>query len=197
MAPSSKVYASIGVFWNNLENLISSSYLTDTDGSFYLAASNAGKVETIGTEVTLKAVLPGEDFHIDLSLTYQDAKNKQAEFVGIDLGYAPKILGYLKAYYDFKSGLSFGVTGRYVDKMLTSWDLASGARLGAAADSYLLVGLNLRWENIFENVYLNVNVFNAFDQEIRYPCTSINNGWADQGFIGKGRTILVTLGYKF
>jgi hypothetical protein len=100
--------------------------------------------------------------------------------------------------------MTLALTGSYVGKMLPFYDetilnpdSTRGARIGDEVNGYLLLGSNLRIENIFYNgFYLDVKCNNILNNEIRYPTTN-NNSWADRGTLGPGRTFLVGIGKKF
>jgi len=71
-------------------------------------------------------------------------------------------------------------------------------RLGDRVNDYFLLGVNLRFMDIFDTkFFIDMNVSNLLDQEIRYPTTSNNATFAQKGTIGRGRTFLLTLGYYF
>ena len=194
---SPKFTVNLSLFYNILDKLIYRSlFRVGSDLVSYF--DNVGEFETTGAELTLQ-IAPSENFYLEISGTYQDTKDKRPGFEDIEVGYAPKFLGYIKAAYFFNKDISIAVTGNYVDKMFTYYDptLNPPARLGQEVDGYFLLGANLRIRKLFgSGLFLNVRGSNLLNREIFYPTTS-NNTWADLGTIGRGTTFLVTLGYKF
>lgn len=92
------------------------------------------------------------------------------------------------------------VTGNYVDEMETYYDdtLPVPGRLGERIDSYLLLGANLRIRNLLgTGLFLNFRCSNLLDQDVRYPATANNFLFASRGTVGRGRSFLLTLGWKF
>jgi hypothetical protein len=52
-------------------------------------------------------------------------------------------------------------------------------------------------EDLFiKGFFLNLNISNLFNEEIRFPTTR-SNAWADRGTLGFGRRLLLSIGYKF
>ena len=202
---SSKFTVSLSLFRNMLENLIYRTYFT-VEGELISYFGNVGEMTTNGVEVTIQAA-PVEDFFLEISGTYQHTKEKPRVGAGggevqvpDDPGYSPKFLGYIKASYFFNDNVSLAVTGNYVGKMETYYDhtLTPAARIGDPVDGYFLLGANLRIRNMFApGIFLNLRGSNLLDQEIYYPATSNNSGYAKKGTIGRGISFLLTLGWKF
>jgi outer membrane receptor for ferrienterochelin and colicin len=159
--------------------------------------SNVGKITTSGAELTLTAK-PSESFQLELSGTYQDTKDKREGFEDIDVSYAPKLLGYIKAAYFFNKDVSIAVTGTYIDEMYPLYDDIAHARIGEKVDGYFLLGANLRINKLFgTGMFLNIRGSNLLNKEIHYPATSNNNLFAPYGTIGRGVSVLATLGFRF
>ena len=192
---SPKFSVSMSVFYNLLENLIYRTQLL-VQGEYVTYHANIGELRTTGAELSITA-RPSEKFFLELSGTYQSTKDKRPGFEDIEPGYSPKLLGYLKASAFLTDDISLAVTGNYVDKMQTYWDISTGGRIGEEVDSYFILDANLRIRKLFgTGLFLNIRGSNLLNQEIRYPTTS-NNDWATYGYPGKGASFLVTLGYKF
>ncbi len=74
--------------------------------------------------------------------------------------------------------------------------------VGSVSDDYWRVSLNFRIKNLvglnpgFDGFYINAKVSNLLGAKYYYP-TYVDNEWADKGFLGRGRQILFSLGYKF
>jgi outer membrane cobalamin receptor len=194
---SPKFTVNLSLFHNILEKLIYRTFFS-VGGTIVSYFDNVGEITTNGAELTLQFA-PSKSFFLELSGTYQDTQDERPGFEDIAVGYSPKVLGYLKASYFFNKDISIAVSGNYVGKMESYYDdtLADPRRLGDEVDSYFVLGANLRLRNLFgTGLFLNVRGSNLLDQEIRYPTTS-NSTWTDRGFIGKGMSFLLTLGYKF
>ncbi|MCP5052238.1 MAG: hypothetical protein GY940_34035 [bacterium] len=83
------------------------------------------------------------------------------------------------------------------DETLSVTGTPSGARIGKRVPGYFSLSANLRLSDVFVNgFYINLRLSNLLDKEIRYP-TFTNNAWADLGTIGRGRSWLLSAGYKF
>ncbi|NIM16560.1 MAG: TonB-dependent receptor [Candidatus Aminicenantes bacterium] len=194
---SPKLSVSLSVFYNLLENLIFRTFLTDAEGNLIQSQANVGEMTTTGAELSITA-RPTPDFHLELSGTLQETKDKREGFEDIVPGYSPKFLGYAKASYFFNKDISLSVTGTFVGAMEAFYDTWLGARVGEKVDGYFLLGANLRFRNLFgTGMFLNIRGSNLLDEEIRYPATSNNPLFAPQGTFGRGMSLLATLGYRF
>lgn len=193
---SPKFTMNLSVFRNLLDKLIFRTQVLV--GSTYISTfDNVGKIDTTGGELTL-TFKPSEKFILELSGMYQDTKDKREGFEDIKPGYSPKFLGYAKASLFLTKDISIAVTGNYVGEMESYYDDNLGARLGQPVDGYFLLGANLRIRNIGgTGMFLNIRGSNLLDQEFFYPTTSNNNLFATNGTIGRGMSVIVTLGYKF
>ncbi|MCP4216073.1 MAG: TonB-dependent receptor [bacterium] len=195
---SPKFQVNLSIFRNMLDKLIYRTLLI-VDGQIQSYFANVGEMNTTGFELTL-TTKPFENFLLELSGTYQKTDDARDGFGDIDPGYSPQFLGYIKASYFLNKDISLALTGNYVDKMEAYYDdtLAEPGRIGAQADSYFLLGANLRFRNLFKKgMFLNVKVSNLLDQEVRYPTTSGNTYYAYNGTIGQGLSFLATFGIKF
>jgi outer membrane receptor protein involved in Fe transport len=195
---SSSFTVSLSVFRNILDKLIYRT-LFPTSGGVATYHANVGEMTTTGVELTLKCE-PFNNLRLEFSGTYQDTKDKRPGFQDIEVGYSPKFLGYFKASYFFNKNISLAVTGNYVDEMETYYDdtLPVPGRLGERIDSYLLLGANLRIRNLLgTGLFLNFRCSNLLDQDVRYPATANNFLFASRGTVGRGRSFLLTLGWKF
>ncbi len=207
---SSKYSINLSLIKNAANNLISRS----NDISF-LHTMNSGKISTFGIEFGLDAQ-PVTPLNFHISACYYDSKNKQAGKEGIELGYAPKFLGYLRSSLRLTQSSSISISGRYISTVESKWmdpnlvmieppsdDNPLGefenqpARLGDAIDAYSVWDTNFRINKIGgTGIYSNLKISNIFDTEIRYPVTE-SNVWADRGTIGMGRTVNLGFGIEF
>jgi outer membrane receptor for ferrienterochelin and colicins len=193
---SDKFVLNAGLFYNSLDNLISRESNLDTALRYSTWFGNGGKMTTTGLEITIQAN-PVKNCHVELSGTLQKTKNQRKGFENIKVAYSPETLGYLKVSYGFIPGMTIAATGNYVGDMLPFYDEAYGNRIGAKVNGYLLLGANLRADDIFnQGYYLNARCNNILNSEIRFPTTT-NNDWADKGTLDSGFTFLISIGKKF
>jgi outer membrane receptor protein involved in Fe transport len=193
--PSPKFLVNASVFYNKFNNLIVRTETFDPEGNLIFYNTNEGRLSTTGAELTLQ--YRSEKFWLEASGVYQKSKDDRPGFEDLDVEYSPQLLGYFKASYSFDFGAVLSVNARYVDKMETQWDVELGGRIGLPVDSHFLMDANLRFNNLFEKgLFLNFRVTNLFDTEYLFPTVG-DASWADQGIIGRGRTFLVTMGYRF
>jgi len=200
---SEKLIVNTGIFYNALNNLITRSSELDTSKNYKTWFGNAGKMATIGGEITIQAN-PVKDLRMEISGTFQKTKDLRKGFENIQVAYSPKILSYLKISYCFLPEMYISLTGNYIGNMLPYYNdtiknpnKTYGARIGDKVNGYLLLGSNVRIENLFNHsYYIDLKCDNVLNIEIRYPTTT-NNEWADKGTLGPGRTFLVSIGKKF
>lgn len=193
---SSKLTVNLSLFNNRMDKLIFRSIFAygDTVDFFYL---NLGEMVTNGVELTM-TVSPAHNLYLELSGTYQKTEDKRPGYEDIEPGYSPSVLGYLKASYFLNKHISLAVSGQYTDGMEAHWDDSIPGRLGEKTDGYFLLGANLRIRELLgTGLYLNLRVSNLLDTGYRYPTTPNNNFFATRGTLGRGRSVLLTLGWKF
>lgn len=192
---------SVNLFKNSLQNLLVRKSELAQDNVFYTYMSNSSHWDTKGIEVSLQAQ-PTEAWELELSATYQTTKDRDNPDIAI--AYSPHWLGQMKLAYHANSQLQFGLTGYYVAKMdsyfdptKTGTDNNLGARIGQASDAYTVMSGNLRFSDWFaKGTFMDLHIYNLFDQEIRYP-TTLENTWADKGLLGYERSFMLSLGYQF
>ena len=195
---SSKMTVNLSVFRNKLDKLIYRTLFVvgDSVSAYY---ANVGEMITHGIEMTIMNS-PFRNLYFELSGTYQDTQDKRPEFEDMEVAYSPKFLGYLKASYFFNKNISLAITGNYVGSMESYYDdtLPLPGRLGEKVSGNFLLGANLRLRKLFgTGMFLNLRISNLLDEEIRYPATANNFQFASKGTIGRGRSFLLTLGWKF
>jgi len=200
--PLEEIILSVALYYNTLDRLISRTSELQ-NGTYTSWFANGGKMATTGVEVTVQSE-PIKNLRADLSVTVQKTEDLRREFKDIQVAYSPTVLGYGNFSYCFFPGATFALTGTYVGEMLPFFDEtipnadgSHGARIGQPVSGYLQLGANLRLANLIqEGCYLNVRCSNLTDRDIYYPTTT-NNSWADKGYLGAGRTILLSMGYEF
>ncbi|MCP4550173.1 MAG: TonB-dependent receptor [bacterium] len=198
LLPRSSV--SISLFRNELDNLIGKVYTyTDLDDLISYQA-NGGELVTNGAEMIID-ISPHDDFDIELNGSYQDTRDKREGYEDIAAAYSPKFLGYANLLFK-KSDVNIALSGRYVDEMESFWDGPpgedlGGGRIGAASESYFLLGSYLRFSNLFTpGLYVDFKVSNLLDEKFNLP-TSEFNKWIDKGIPGRDREFQIKFGYMF
>ena len=203
-ALSDKFTVNASLFYNKFDGLIvNQPFFDPVTGAWFAGFNeNAGKLRTIGGELTLQTK-PSKNFILELSGTYQKTDDQRPSYKDIVVAYSPKLLGYLKAAYNFTKKSNLAITGRYVGAMETFWDYtiknpdgSYGNRVAQTADSYLILDANLRFE-FGKGFFLNISGTNLFDTEYYFPSYTIQSAWADIGLAGYGRMIMATIGKKF
>jgi len=199
---SNVLYTNFSVFHNNLDKLIESSGATDANGKYLVITQNTGKIKTNGVELSLQ-LKPFSGLDMLLSATYQKSVNTKKGWEDIELGYSPQLLCYVKVAYKSPRNLTVGITGNYVDAMETSWlqnniNPQLGIRYGNKVDTHFCLNANIMIDRLLKmpNISISANVTNIFDTDI-YSATDPSNQWADKGFIGYGRRMMLRFGYKF
>lgn len=189
----------LNVFRNYFWNVINSEYLYDQEtGTYSEIYTNSGNLKSTGFELNF-ITQPFTNFKVELGGMYQktiDENNKS-----IAVAYSPDLLGQAKVLYQIQK-FSFSVIAHYVDEMESLWIKDNpntgeeGHRLGNKADSYFIVGANVRVDNIYKGLFANLRVSNLFDTEIRYPAVQTTSSLI-KGTYGRGRMIFGTIGWKF
>jgi outer membrane receptor protein involved in Fe transport len=196
------------LFDNNVNNLISRTN-TLQNGVMELFNTNSGKLQTIGSEFSLK-LKPGPKISSTVSMVYQYSKNMQQGYENIKLEYAPEILAYGTFSYNFYKKHTFSLSGYFVDEMETYWKpdksdgigdtrtseelIKDGSRIGNRSPAYFVINANLRFNKlIWEKFYLYLYAYNFLDNKIVYPTTRSNDEF-DLGTVGYGRSFNLGIG---
>ena len=191
---------SLSLFRNSADKLISRTN-TIANGEIKLYNTNSGELLTNGSELSIH-LKPTANLNAIVSVTYQKSKNLQDGYENIDLGYSPELLTYLSVSYKFLKHSTICLSGFYVDKMLTNWapditGVENGHRIGDEVPGYFTLNGNIRFNKVFsDKVFLSAYVYNILNQEIRYPTTTVNDGF-DKGTFGYSRYFNVSLGVNF
>jgi len=199
---SSRMMANISVFRNQLDHLISRIQTATPEGGFVYWSANSGKILTHGIEVACN-VSPIKNFNMEVAAVYQESDNKTEGWESIDLEFSPNVLGYFKASYRYQNKAIISINSRFVDDMLLQWRQTGlipeeGERYPPRhVNSYFVVDLNFRLENIMkQGLYAGLKVTNLLDKKFYYAPSGYSK-WADKGFIGHGRVIILSAGYEF
>lgn len=193
---SPRFIINFSIFNNRMDKLIFRSIFTSGDSAYFFYR-NLGEMVTNGVEMTLMSS-PSHKFYLELSGIYQNTEDKRPGYENIKPGYSPAVMGYFKASYFMTNHTSLAVTGHYTDGMEAHWDDTVPGRLGDKTDGYFLLGANLRVRKLLgTRLYLNLRISNLLDEEYHYPATPNNSLFARYGTVGRGRSFLLTLGWKF
>lgn len=202
---SNTFYVNLSLFHNILDRLIYRTHFFDQEqNEYYTRQANVGKMVTNGIEFKL-SIIPSRKVNMEFSGIYQQTKDKRPGFENIEPGYSPRFLGYIKAYCFFTPEVSLAITGNYVGEMesyydptLENPDGSFGRRLGEKVDDYFILGANFRMRDMWgTGFFINIKGSNLLGQEVRYPATSNNSGYAYYGTIGRSFSFLLTVGYYF
>ena len=201
--PFNNLIINASIFKNVLDNLVVRNLL-GTDNQFVIWNDNTGKKVTHGADLTLQMKIY-DNISGELSGTYQKTKEYTKNHGKIDASYSPNFLGYLKLSYVYDDFFTCGITGRYVDRLKTLWDVAKlnsdgtyGARIGEDVDDYFLMDVNFRFDDIYKKgLFFNVKAENIFNTKYTYPSYTTNISWIDKGTPGNSQSFLVTAGCKF
>ena len=200
------VTTNFSLFYNHINNLITRIDIFDPlTGELNIESSNSGKMYSYGTELRL-VIKPGPNLLVDLSGTYQHSIDLTPGMEEIPMAYSPEFLGYAKFFYLIKDKISIGSTIRYVGAMHSYYDntyidplnttLGKNGRIGVGSKAYIVSDANIRIDELWKGIYLNLKISKIFDTEIRYPTTTAN-AWMDKGALGWGRSFFVSAGIKF
>jgi hypothetical protein len=130
------------------------------------------------------------------------------------VSFSPPILSTLKLTAKYNR-LSFSVLGNFVGSMYAYYKESSvgsdgtiasaGDYIGEKTESYALFGLNVRLQNIHvlkknkaekNGYFFNLRCSNIFNSAYHYP-TYTNTSFVDRGWLGRGRQLLLSIGYNF
>ncbi|MDX2463088.1 MAG: TonB-dependent receptor [Porticoccus sp.] len=193
------IFTSVSLFHNQFQDLVIKDIVL-VGGIPSSEKRNSGKVTTNGVEFIINGDLSAHLFG-EFSITLQDSTNEKNE--NIDVGYSPNAVTHAKLAYKNKD-TTVATIGRYVGSMETLYDLTKqnpdlsyGARVGDETDEYYVLDLNIRQDNIYKSMYLNLKVSNLFDEKIRYPNNQETNELLNRGTIGAERMVIGTVGVKF
>lgn len=161
-----------------------------------------------------------------LTLQTSQLDTVEFDDVGHAVSFSPPVLatlnitGRYSAKNDPKAVFIFGVGANYVGEMRSYYARATtlyptsifennhylssseGDLTTGITDDYIRVSLNLRVSNIrwgkieSGGLFINAKCSNLLGAKYFYPTYS-NNSWGDQGVLGRGRQIVLSIGYKF
>ena len=192
----------VGLFYNSLSGMIERHNELTTSNTYITYFANEGNFTSVGLSFAYKSRFLNK-YSTELGFSFQKTKDKRELFKDIKVAFCPDFLAYFKLSYNERD-FSLGFHANFVSAMESYWDETlpvitngtPGARVGNSTDPFLILGLNMRIDDIFSSsCFINLKCSNILDSEIRYPVIS-GNTWADKGYIGLGRTFLFTLGYN-
>ncbi|MCK5148577.1 TonB-dependent receptor plug domain-containing protein [bacterium] len=202
--PFPRLSINFSVYHNSLENLIVRNQGFDADGKFYNYRVNAGEIITKGVELQV-VTYPIENMKFDLAMSYQDSKDIANP--DIELAYAPKILGYFKAFYNINKNVTTSMIVNYMDIMKSEFSHTPVdqsdpnsppiGRIGNDTNSYFNVNANLKIKNVLTNrLVFNLRCTNILNVDMYSPTTSYS-AWSKKGIILSGRVFTINAGYEF
>lgn len=193
---------SASLFKNSMSNLLIDEFVIPPGGvgvvDFELRTG--GEVDTTGVEFLVRSDFT-DTLSAELGLTMQDSEDSSNP-TGL-LSYSPELVGHMKFSYQ-KGDFSFAATGHYVDEMwpyysndASGLELAPDGYFGEPTDAYSVVDLNVRLDDVWAGLFLQLKVSNVFDTEIRYPSNPVNGLLLNRGTIGPDRGFVLKAGYEF
>ncbi len=194
------------IFYNSINNLITRKDVFNPDGSLTIESTNGGEIKSIGTEFTLKTKI-SQKLIIDVSFSNQTSEDHEEHIDEHEVtSYSPSWLGYFKGSYLLGNNFVISLIGRYVDGMSTYFDityidptntaLGKNGRIAPSVPAYTVLDFNFRANQIWKGLFIELNVNNLLDTEIRYPTTTANQ-WMDKGSLGSPRSIYLSTGFEF
>ncbi len=197
---SESLIVSLGVFRNTMRDLLIEILEVDSSGLVDFDYLEGGRVEMEGLEVLMISDL-SDSIRAEVGFTAQDSNEQGTP--GNRLSYSPNLVAHGKLSFK-RENFSASVLERYVDEMLPFYNrdvdsspFLSDGYFGEPADAYFVTDLNLRWDRVWKDLYLNLHVQNVFDTEIRYPSNPTNGLLLDRGNLGPGRGVTFKAGIRF
>jgi len=186
------------LYYNSIGKILRVSQQYDGIG-YVRKEDNSGKWESYGVEISLIG-RPAVGWQIKASYGYQITKDENNPEIAV--GNSPVQLAKFAFSYSLQS-FSVQMDGLYTDVMYSDWQWDEGTtvtagdytRLGQQSDPYFLMGVNARYVHALSGIFLNIRVFNLFDQKYRYPASELVS--FTKGGLGIERRILVSAGWNF
>lgn len=177
---------STSLFFNELENLFIEDIVLAPDGSLEFQRMRGGKIETRGIELIAQSHF-NKNLFGELSYTYQQSENIKQD---TDAAYSPNSVVQGKMSYQHALN-TYALLGRYISEIKPPFNI------GDTVDDYIVFDLNYRRDNLIGKMYINIQINNLLDEEIRFPNNKELNELLDRGTIGTERSIYGTIGWKF
>lgn len=191
---------SLSVFKNTLSDLMVETLEVSPTAAVDFRRLRGGRADTDGLELLVRKEFM-DTLRGEVGFTWQDSE--RAENPDGTLSYSPELVAHGKLSYN-KGDFTASLLGRYVGGMESFYNReASGSPLvtrgyfGDAAEGYFVGDVNLRWDDLWQNGFLNLRVSNVLDTEIRYASNPINGLLLDRGTIGQGRRFDFSAGLRF
>lgn len=188
---------SVSAFRNTLSGLQIEELLVSSGTDLSVNTFVGGKIETFGMEVLLRYDID-ENWESELGTTWQDSDNLVNS--SLPLSYSPELVMHGKLVYR-NDNFSGALLGRYVGSMRPFYEVLEsmevGPYIGDEASSYFVSDLNVRWDEVWDDLYFSLRVSNIFNEEVRYPNNPFNSTILDRGTIGAERSVFLTVGKEF
>jgi len=192
---SENILINTSIFYNEISNIL----VTERNLSGSFPKLPIGEIETTGIETIINYTIT-DSLSSEISATFQDSENPNQS--SIDVPYSPRWVAQAKLSYEFNRSV-FSINAKFVDSIKPFYSFEDQARIGNKIDSYTVVDMNMRVNDLYKDLYLNIKASNIFDEEIRYPNNPENNGTSalnnamNEGTIGDERAFFVTVGWRF
>lgn len=189
---------SASLFRNSASNLLIEDLEFSFSGFLDTDALPTGKLETTGLEV-ITAYDFGDNFRLEVAGTWQDSdSNGQPQGVA---SYSPSVVAHAKAVYH-SGEFSAALIGRYIDSMYPFFstdlqDPSQGRFIGEKIGGYGVLDANLRWNDVWNGMFVSIQLTNLLGKEYRFPNNPVNSLYLDRGLLGRSRGVQVTAGFKF
>ena len=182
-------------FYNTINDIAQREIILNDDGSTYSRLINNSKWKTVGIEL-IGSLEFNKHWRGSGSLVYQNSQDTKYD---IPVGYSPDLIFKIKTDY-LDGPMRYSLNLNYIDEMEAGYTIhyengiSTVERIGNKVDDYLLIGANIRYVPD-PNFYVNLKADNLFDETYHYPANEVAT--MENGLIGMGRVIMLTVGYKF
>jgi|GEM_PF-3253213 len=192
------VSLNISAYQSTTKNLLRFAHqLNNTTLQYDEVSANNGLNTSEGIEL-IAQYHPSPFLKIELSAAHQHTDDIQ--YHHINAGESPERLLKAKLSYQHNK-IRYGISFRYVGKMLTDYRYLSSQilgdyrRIGEQVSKSQSLDLNIRYAPKLQGFFTQLHIENMTDNDIRYP----TNGLIDleQGLIVPGRTIVLTAGWEY
>lgn len=191
---------SASVFRNSLSDLLIETLQVDQTLAVETDLLGGGKAVAHGVDFLVRSSF-SDTLRGELGVTHQDSSSSESP-AGV-LSYSPEFVVHGKLSYS-RDYFSASVLARFVDSMSSFYNsredvsgLFDDGYFGEPSDEYWVTDLNLRWDRVWEDVFVDLRVSNVFDTEVRYPNNPSNGVLLNRGTLGHGRRLSVKAGIRF
>jgi len=191
---------SLSLFDNSMIDLMVETLDVAPSGLVDFVRQGGGQADTVGGELLIRNEFT-DTLWAELGATLQDSE--RPENPDGTLSYSPEVVVHGKLSYHRES-FTASLLGRYIGEMESFYNmeptgspLVTEGYFGDTVDGYFLADVNLRWDDLWQNLFFNVRVSNVFDTKIRYASNPINGLLLDRGTLGQGRRFSFSAGVRY